>query len=397
MSGKVKAKENAGGISNILYLNPTSKMSGAEFSLLALLEKIDQRRFHPILLLPEVGPFSEKAIKIDIETLILPSMIRFEEGYHVDRIPKIVRSLFQIRKIIKSKGIRLVHSNSPRTAYLGGMAARLSSVPSVTHVRDIHFSPFSHPLKAKLLSYLSDVIVTVSCATKDFIVERTPSLKPKIRVVYNGVNIERLDRLPRKNIRQELGIEDDVPIIGSVGLLHPVKGHDVLIRAAALLKNSFPSLRVLIVGEAWFSRDESYRKKLERLAKDQNLEDSVILTGFREDVFDVMRAMDVLVHPAVYPDPLPRTLLEGCALRKAIVATNVGGVPEIVDHDISGLLIEPSNPEIMASAIGSLLRDKKKAVSLASEARRKAERFFSIEQHVENIMAIYEGMLSSGD
>jgi len=396
MSEKVKAKENAGGISKILYLNPTSKMSGAEFSLLALLEKIDQRRFRPILLLPEEGPFSEKARTCGIETLILPSMIRFEEGYHVDRIPKIVRSLFQIRKIIRSKGIRLVHSNTPRTAYLGGMAARISSVPALTHVRDIHFSPFSRPLKAKLLSYLSDVIVTVSSATKDSIVEVTPSLKSKIRVVYNGVNIERLDRLPRKNIRQELGIEDDVPVIGSVGLLHPVKGHDVLIRAASLLKRSFPSLRVLIVGEAWFSRDESYRKKLERLAKDQNLENSVILTGFRDDVFDLMRAMDVLVHPAVYPDPLPRTLLEGCALRKAIVATNVGGVPEIVDHDLSGLLIEPSDPEIMASAIGSLLRDKKKAAWLASEARRKAERFFSIEQHVENIMAIYEGMLGSG-
>jgi len=396
MSDKIRAKEKAGGISGILYLNPTSKMSGAEFSLLALLEKIDQRRFHPILLLPEEGPFSKKARRGGIETLILPSLIRFEEGYHVDKLPKIVRSIFQIRKIIKSRGIRLVHSNTPRTAYLGGTAARLSSVPALTHVRDIRFSPFSRPAKAKLLGYLSDVIVTVSCATKDSIIEVTPSLKPKIKIVYNGVNIERLDGLPRKNIRQELGIEDDVPVIGSVGLLHPVKGHDVLIRAASLLKRSFPSLRVLIVGEEWFSRDESYRKKLERLAKDQNLENRIILTGFREDVFDLMRAMDVLVHPAVYPDPLPRTLLEGCALRKAIVATNVGGVPEIVDHDLSGLLIEPSDPEIMASAIGSLLRDKKKAASLASEARRKAERFFSIEQHVESIVAIYEGLLRSG-
>ena len=379
----------------ILYLHPAAGLGGASNSLLSLFEALDRKRFEPVLLLPEEGDFSREAGKIGVETVILPSMIRFGEGYRLSRLPRILRSLAALVKVIRRKRIRIVHSNSPRTAYLGGTAARISGVRSVTHVRDIHLSPFASPRKARLLGRLSDAIVAVSSATRESIVTATPSLEAKSKVIYNGVDLKKLDGLPVRNVRPEFGIEEDAALVGSVGLLHPVKGPDVLIRAAARLKKSFPSLRVLLVGGALLEQDETYKHDLERLARTEHIGDIVIFTGFREDVFDLMRAMDVLVHPAVYPDPLPRTLLEAAALRRPIVATSVGGVAEIVEHGHSGLLVEPGNPEALADAVASVLNDRAKAASLGAEARRKVERVFSLEKHAENMMSLYEAILGT--
>ncbi|MDH4197477.1 MAG: glycosyltransferase family 4 protein [Candidatus Aminicenantes bacterium] len=378
----------------ILYLHPTAGLSGASSSLLSLFEQIDRRRFEPLLLLPEEGDFSRQARSIGVETLVLRSMVRFEEGYRLSRFPRILRSIYELAKVVKRKGIRIIHSNSPRTAYLGGTAARIAGVGSVTHVRDIHLNPFSDRRKARFLGRLSDAVVAVSSATKGAIVSVTPSLEAKTRVIYNGIDVKKMDDLPGRNVRPELGVEDDAPLIGSVGLLHPVKGPDMLIRAAARLKKSFPSLKVLLVGDVLLKQDLTYKQELEELARKEFIGDIVIFTGYREDVFDLMRAMDVLVHPAVYPDPLPRTLLEAGALRRPIVATGVGGVAEIVEHGRSGLLVEPSNPEALAEAVASLLNDRAKAAALAAEARRKVERSFSLEKHVENMTALYEEVLA---
>ena len=397
-SGETRVKDRQGGMTRgpveVLYLHPAAGLGGAANSLLSLFEAIDRQRFEPILLLPEEGDLSRQAAKIGVDAVILPSMIKFGESYRFAKFPRILRSVGALRTIIKQRGTRIVHSNSPRAAYLGGTAARISGARSVVHVRDIHLSPFASPRKARLLGRLSDAIVAVSAATRESIVAASPSLAAKTKVIYNGVDLKKLDGLPARNVRPELGIEKEAALIGSVGLLHPAKGPDILIRAAARLKRSFPSLKVLIVGDVLLERDEPYKQELERLARAEHIADIVVFTGFRADVFDLMRALDVLVHPAVYPDPLPRALLEAGALRRPIVATNVGGVAEIVEHERSGLLVEPGNAEALADAVASLLNDRTKAEAFASEARRKVERDFSLEKHAEKMMALYGEVLA---
>ena len=380
-------------IHNILYLNSTSMMSGAEFSLLSLMDKTDRERFDPILLLPEDGSFFKQANKAGIEAIALSSLIRFGEPYRFYKLPKVVNALYKMIHIIKQKRISLIHSNSPRVAYVGGMAAKLSSIPSIIHVRDIHLSPFSQPLKARLLGSLSDRIIAVSSAVKDSIVSVTPSLESKINVVYNGMDIEGLDKRSIHDVRHELGITKNTPIIGSVGLIHPVKGLDILIQSAAIIKSRIPSIKVLIIGGTLLENERNYKYELECLVRDLKLEDNVIFTGFREDVFDLIGAMDVLVHPAVYPEPFPRSLLEGSALKKPIVGTRVGGVPEILVHNESGLLVEPGDHASMARAILSLLENKEKAENFALEARQRVEKFFSLKRHVGNIENMYLKLL----
>ena len=382
-----------GGPRSILYVNPASGMSGAEFSLLGLMENLDRDRFTPILAVPEEGMLASKARGAGIETLILPDFIRFGEGYRLRTMPKACRALQGLRKIIHEKGIRLVHSNSPRAAYLGGAAARLGAVPSVTHVRDMHLSPFLSPWKARLLGRLSDLIIAVSAATKQSIIEKTPVLASKVRVVYNGVDLGRIDGRAAKNARAELGISLGDPVIASVGILHPAKGQGVLLRAAAALKPSFPSLRVLIVGAPFPESEGDYRQRLEDMTAELSLAGNVIFTGFREDVLDLMDAANTVVHAAVYPEPFPRSLLEALALGKPVVATRVGGIPEIVEDRGTGLLIEPSNPGALAEAVTALLKNREMALTLGSNGRKKVEKDFTIEKHVGVLSEFYERLL----
>jgi glycosyltransferase involved in cell wall biosynthesis len=377
----------------ILYVNPMSKMSGAEFSLLGLMENLDGERFMPILVVPEEGMFALKARAAGIETIILPSLIRFGEGYRPRTIHKAGRALFELRKIIHEKDIRLVHSNSPRAAYLGGTAARLSSAASVIHVRDIHLSPFLSPGKAKLFGRLSDLIIAVSAATRQSILEKTPSLASKVRVVYNGVDLKRIDARTAKNARVELAINPEDPLIVCVGILHPAKGQDVLLQAAARLKNSFPSLKILIIGAPLRDAEKDYKRKLETMTSELGLAGNIIFTGFREDALDLVDGADVFVHAAVYPEPFPRSLLEALSLRKAVVATRTGGIPEIVEDGRTGLLVEPSDPSSLAEAVSVLLKDRQKAISLGISGRKRVERDFTIEKHVAVLSEFYERLL----
>jgi len=377
----------------LLYINPTSAMSGAEFSLLALLENLDRRRFTPILLLPKSGLFAKKAAEAGIETVILPSLIHFGEVYRLLKIPKASRAILGLTRIIRKRDIRLIHCNSPRAGYLGGAAARLCSLPSVIHVRDIHLSPFQSLGKARLLGWLSDLIIAVSAATRQSIVKKTPSLVSKVRVVYNGVGLKYIDARPPRDARVELGISSGEPLLAFAGLIHPAKGLDVLLQATAVLKPDFPSLRVLIIGAPLCSTEEDYGRCLKKLASKLGLGGAVVFTGFREDVLDLMSAADILVHPAVYPEPLPRSLLEGLALRKPVVATKVGGIPELIEDGMTGLLVRPSDPVSLAGAVAALLKDPQKALSLGENGRWKVEKEFTIEKHTSILSELYEQLL----
>jgi glycosyltransferase involved in cell wall biosynthesis len=377
---------------SILYINPTAKMSGAEFSLLSLLKGIDRERFRPVLLLPEEGLFADRARELGIECHILPTMIRFGEGYSLSRLLRVLKSIRQIVKIIRRQQIQIVHANSPRAAYSGGLAARLAGVISLTHVRDIDQSPFSQLTKSRILGFLSDKIITVSKATADAILRVNLSLRIKTEVVYNGIHIGGIGLQTKKEIRSRLGITPEVKLIGSVGIIHPAKGQDILIRAAARIKSVFPQIKVLIIGEVFHPADAAYKKELEKLAAELGITENIVFTGFRNDVFDLIQALDIFVHPAVFQDPLPRTLLEAAAFAKTIVASKIGGIPEIIDNNISGVLIEPGEVDGLADAVISLLQNPREAERLGLAAQKKIKCNFSVQQHIAAVTAIYQSL-----
>jgi len=168
-------------------------------------------------------------------------------------------------------------------------------------------------------------------------------------------------------VREKYGIPESAPVIGLVARIDPVKGHEDFLRAVALLKEDFPDLRALIVG-AQFDPSEPHEPRLRLLCRELGIADRVIFTGMQWDVEHFYAAMDVVVHPAHY-DLFPFTILEASCMKRAIVATRVGGIPEIVVDGKTGLLVEPRHPRAIASAVARLLRDSTLRETLGSAAR----------------------------
>ncbi|MBN2400224.1 MAG: glycosyltransferase [Candidatus Aminicenantes bacterium] len=380
-------------LKKVLYINLTAKTSGAEFSLLRLMSGLDVGKFHPILLLSESGPFREKAEMLGIETVILPQLIKFGEYFRFYKIPKALWAVYKLLRMIRTKKIHLVHANSPRAAYISDMAAYLAGVPSVIHVRDTHESPFNSLFKSKLLGFFSNRIVAVSRAAADMVLRVNPSLIGKTEVVYNGFAMNVISATPWKDIRGEWNIPPVAKLIGAVGTIHPSKGQDILIRAVARLKKSIPALKLLLIGEVFHRDAEAYQVGLGKLAVELGIGGDVIFTGFRHDVLSLIKGLDIFVHPAIIADSLPGVLIEAAALGKAIVATRVGGVAEIVEHESSALLVEPGDAASLANAMLTLLTDMDLAQRLARQAQRHASSLFSIQGYVENISKIYEQLL----
>jgi glycosyltransferase involved in cell wall biosynthesis len=381
---------------SILYVSNTEKMSGAEFSLLSLMRGLDRTQFQSLLLLPGEGLFAECARKAGIELQIVPSMVRFGEAFRLRVLPRVAICVWQIMKIIRCRRIRIVHVNSPRAAYIGALAGRLAGAFTLTHVRDIEQSPFASRTKSRLLGFLSDRIVAVSRATAHAILTVNPALRGKVEVIYNGIDRKEMAVRPAAETRGCLGISSAAPLIGCAGILHPAKGQDILIRAAARIQVEFPEFRALLIGQVFHASDAGYEIKLKKLVAELGIKDNIIFTGFRNDVFDLIQAMDVFVHPAVFQDPLPRILLEAAACGRPIVATNTGGIPEIIQDGISGLLVEPGNADALADAVLALLRHPDKAKRLGQAAMKRIEQVFSLRGHISALTVIYRSFVSKG-
>jgi len=364
-------------------------MSGSEQSLISLIEGLNRSKFNPFIILPENGLLEKRVRELGVETILLPSMIKLGEGYRLWKALRISRSVYRIAKLIREKRIQIVHSNSLRACFLVGLAAKITRVPSVAHVRDIHFSPFSSSAKSSLLNKLCDVFIAVSYSTRDFILKQCPNLQTKIKVIYNGIDLRKLDGLKKVDIRSELKIEKDAPLISNIGIINPVKGHDIVIRAAAMIRKNNPNLRVLIVGGHLTEKDKLYEIQLRQLTRELDLDNNVIFTGFRNDIYNLIQSTDVVVLASRYQDPLPRTLIEASALRKPIVATRVGGIPEIVENGVSGILVEPNDSQALAKSVIFLLENRERAKEMSQAARRIAETKFRIEDHVKKIIGLY--------
>lgn len=378
----------------ILFINLTARTSGAEFCLLRLMAGLEKKKFQPILLLPEPGPLSNQAETMGIETIILPSLIKFGEPFRCWKIFKIFRAVWLLKKIIREKKINVLHANAARAVYAGGPAAWFGKIPLVTHVRDIEWSPFRSRFKSRYIGFFSTRIVPVSHAVARSILRVNPALSAKTEVIYDGFETGAIASTPRTDIRREWRLAPETRLIGSVGIIHPSKGQDILIRAAARLKPKIPTIKLLLIGEVFHSDAQAYRDGLESLVKELGMGEDVIFTGFRHDVLSLIQGLDVFVHSAIIPDSLPGALIEAAALGKAIVAARVGGVGEIVEDEESALLVEPGDADSLAAAILSLLTDTKKADRLSRQARRRATSIFAIQSHLESVDRMYARILA---
>lgn len=312
-----------------------------------------------------------------------------EIGVKVHKIPMRgeadLISAWKIARIVRSGDFDIVHMHAAHTHTLGAMACALNSSPKCVVSRRVVFPIKTGPLgiaKAKY-RFRIDAYIAVCNAAKETLV--SAGVDPGIvHVVHSGVVPPGM--IEGKDVRREFGIRPEERLVGTVGELVEAKGQRHLIEAASLILNEIPGTKFMIVGGGRLEADlKSHASRL-------GVADSVIFTGFRDDIGDCLDAFDVFVLPSNM-EGLNNSIVEAMMMGKPVAAANVGGIPEIVRHGETGLLVPPGEPAMLAEAVMELLNSPEKASAMASAGRDFAMENLTADKMIESTISIYKNLL----
>ena len=292
-----------------------------------------------------------------------------------------------LARLVREHGIHVVHANSVVNLH-AVLAAQRARRPLVVSVREVLPARRANRAVVRWVCGAAVVVHAVSGAVRDALVLNGAD-PDKIRVIPNGVSIPDVAEKQIGDLRAELGLPADAPVAAIVGTVTELKGHHVLLQAMREVLASLPDARLLVVGGA---QDDS-RAYLEQLMRDASaapLAGHVIFTGPRDDVPALLAMCDVHVQPSVRPDSLPRTVLEAMAAGTPTVGARIGGIPEMVLHDQTGLLVPPGDAAALARELARALGDPDLRGALGRAARDRARREYSPEAHALKIMNLYD-------
>jgi glycosyltransferase involved in cell wall biosynthesis len=285
--------------------------------------------------------------------------------------------------------VDILHSHKFGSNVWGAIVAPLGRVPTfIAHEHSWAFEgkPLRRLLDRHLIARRADVVVAVSSEDRRRMIEIEGIPPELIELIPNGI-ADPGDGA-RADVRAELGIDTGAPVIGTVATLRPYKGVDVLVRAAARLVPDHPDLRVLVAGGDE-GTDTSVRAELRRLIAELGLESHVLLLGFRSDVPAVVAAMDVGVCSSDF-EGSPLSVMEYMAEGKPVVASAVGGIPDLVKDGVTGALVPPREPERLATAIAELLADPTARAAMGERGRELRQAEYSIDSTVRRLSELYE-------
>ena len=314
---------------------------------------------------------------------------RAREGLRlVDFAPKNefdVNAGWQLARLVEEITPDVIHAHDPTAVALAAMALQLrppkGRLPLLVASRrsDVHLKRQAY---SRWKNRRVDVFVAASQGIQTMLLDDgVPA--DRIVTVHDGLNVGLIDKHAPVDVHKTYWLPHGAPVVGTVGRLTPQKGTRHLVAAAARVVPQVPDTRFLVLGQG------DLRESLERQVKDLGLERHVLLTGFQEDVWGVMRSLDVFVMSSVAESP-GGTILEAMACGCPVVATRVGGIAESVLDEETGLLVPPRDEPALAAAIVRLLGDPALCRDLGAAARRRVETTFSVEEMVRELVEVYE-------
>lgn len=373
----------------VLYIETPTILGGAELGLLDLVCNLDRSRFTPTVLTSGPGPLAERATNLGIALEIQP----FPWFRRRNPLPY-AQALFRIAALIRRRHVALVHTNCDRSIKYVVPVARTLGVPCVCHVRDFQRA-WHRPDYVRYLNQ-ADCVIAISAALAQECL-RNGVREDKLRVIHDAIaqdafaNVGQAERVA---LRQELGIAKEAPVVGIVGQVLPKKGVYEFVEAAPLIVNRVPDTHFLIVGDDRATPEPDFLSSLQAQVLQLGLDGRVHFLGFREDIPAVMAALDVLAVPS-HDEGFGRVVVEGMAARKAVVATNVGGIPEIIENNCTGCLVPPRDAQVLATTIIELLENSEKRVSIGQVACQVARERFDLPNYVQRIQQLYTTLLQS--
>lgn len=394
-------------VMKVLYLDHTARMGGGEIALLNLVTHLDPTACRPTVLLFSEGPLRRELTNAGIDVHVLeldPSVTNVRKDslgasslLRIRDLWRTIQFCHRLNRWIAARKFDLIHTNSLKADIIGGIAGRLAGVPVIWHVRDRISEDYLPPGAARMFRWLArkipDRIITNSAATRRTLgkdggraasVVYSGTTSDGIQVVHDGTNMQ--DDLSDAVYNAE-------STIAIVGRIAPWKGQHIFLQAAALIVKRIPFVKFFIVGCPLFG-EQKYEQELRQLCSSLNLDQHVVFTGFREDVSAFMAKMDVIVHASITGEPFGQVVIEAMAVGKPVVATNGGGIPEIVVHGKTGLLIPMNDAAAMAAAIASLIQDPALARNMGRLGRQRVQDHFTINHTARGVQDVYDSLLN---
>ena len=370
--------QETGGRPGVMHIISSMSMGGAEQLLLSVLPELNRGYRAMLCCIRERGELASRLEERGVPVI----EYRFRSRLHP-------WSLYGLSRLMVRSGVRLIHANMYRphvsgilSGWLGGIPARISTVHTVNQ--------WDSPRQVRmdrLVSGLCTRIVAVSEEVKRNYCRVTGVREEKVRVIYNGVDTDRFSPgEPSPELYDSLNLEHGTRILGTVGRLIGDKGHRLFLEAAIGVLREDPGLRILVIG------DGPLRGELEHFVESQGIRDRVVFTGMRDDIPDLVRICTALIFPS-YREGLSLALLEAMACGKAVIASDVGGNPEVIVSGESGFLFPSGDREALASYMKQLL-NRDMATSTGNLARKRVLEHFSIRTHVEKTAGLYRECLT---
>lgn len=383
----------------VLYVSHTSLVSGAEHALLDLVAALPTS-VTAIAACPQ-GPLADMLRSTGVQVAELPGI---SGGFrlHPIQTPRTVAELIHaagvLRRILSATELDIVHANSPRAGLVARLALAGRQAPLVLHSHDALPATLSAELVRLALRPPPSAVITISdFAARGF---ASAQFAGRVHVLYNPLDTGRFDpsTQSREAARARLGLEPDCQLLGVVAQITPWKGHEVAIEVLARLRERFPELRLLIVGEAKFTSratrfdNLSYLESLHRLVAERGLERHVEFWGERNDVETILRALDVALTPS-WEEPFGRSVIEAMAVATPVVATDIGGPSEFITNGVDGFLLPPHDVAQWAKVVEGLLTNRSRVVEIGRRGSDKVRASFDRDRYAREVVRVYEHVL----
>lgn len=367
----------------ILFVDQSGELGGAE---LFLLDVLSAGAFEGRVVLLRDGPFRLRLEEAGLEVVVLKQQLRSARSSGVggglrDAAPSVIAA-FRLARY--ARNCDLIYANTQKAFVVSALASVLAQKPVAWHLHDIltseHFSGAMRQISVAIANLRASVVIANSEATEASF--RRAGGKVQTLVAYNGFDPAPFTKTDGHAMRIELDSDTGGtgPLIGVFGRLAEWKGQHVVLEALSRL----PGVRAVFVGGALFG-EEPYEKRLRAEIIRLGVGDRVRLLGFRDDVTELMSAVDIVVHSSIAPEPFGRVVVEAMLAARPVIASDAGGVREIVVNRETGILVPPGDPDVLANAIGELTQSPSLAQKLGVAGRRRAAERFSISQAIAGI------------
>jgi len=384
----------------VLFISNVSKISGAEIVLQRFLR--NNENIYPVVLLPK-GDLQTILTRENHKVYISRGLGELRRKNNIFWFlvfcGRYIVVFFEILLVSFKERPLVIHANNFTSAIYGCLPAKILRKPIIWHMHDI-FPVNSFEAKvSKLLDKVVDCIIAVSKATKRQLL-REGLTEKKILVVYNGVDFDNEFNPANYNkgtLKEKYGLLSREILVGMVGLLVERKGFHLFIEAVnKILEKLTKSTKFFIIGDSW-QKKSLYKEYLVHMVKKGRLRDEVFFTGRKSNIPEILEDLDIVVHASIEEDSLPTSILEAMAMEKVVIASKIGGVPEIIDDMKNGILFTPGDVEELATKMLWAINNYEKVKILGVKAREKVIKKFREDVKRKKILKLYNSLVKKKD